>query len=823
MKNVLTLFLSALMLCLIDVKAQVEVTNYGDIPEAKLAISRWQNVKWDGSGNWTTIDVTTKGILPNKTVDIAPLVSQLISDGSGKRILKFPAGTFHIKSRLNISKSDIQIVGEGSSTKFLLEGGASPGGISAGGSKTGDYKLSNDVSRGENKVTFTNASGLNVGDYFLIKQAGSVTRAGASGDETQIFKVLAKSGNTLTLDMKFGIPFKKSSSSSQKLNYKTNLRFHDFYMEMTSKPTGGKSDNMALNTVRNVEVSNIESNKALNTHVQVFRGREVILHDNNFYGNYGGGGGFQYGIKMNWCTNCHMINNVAANLRHHYATQYGSNHCVIAYNRALPPYNDYADYGQHNSKGCHNNLFEGNYGKEIYDDANPLKSWGTRYTMWFRNHATSKVGSENAYVENMNIIGNELKTGSGGIKKGSPGENTFAGANIVNINKEGGTGTMVWGDFSASSDIPASLFLKDRPSYVVRWPLYGPDATIDNEGNLAPTAEFVQPVLTTLEEGYDLLYVLVDASDPNEGDVITTVLFIDDVEIRTEAVAPYEWGKEGGNTTNETLNLTPGSHVLEVRVSDDKGASVTITKTLVITEEVGPYTGVPIAIPGVLEFENYNKGGQGVSFSDSDTENKGASESNFRINDGVDIDTGNEGLVIGWTSSNEWMEYTVTVASTGQYECEFQVASLNVGGLLGVDIDGVNTKSGIVIPQTNDWETYTSFVETVTLEEGEHVLRFNIESAGFNLDKVVMTNTLITSVEEESALFSVYPNPVLSHLTIKGEESIRSIVIMDVAGQTVASKVGPDNTIDASRLKSGVYILQILTENGWVNKKFTKD
>lgn len=476
-KNSIQFILIILSIQFLNAQATI---NYGDIPQNRLSANKWQDLQWDDSGIWETIDVTTRGITPGSAVDIAPLVTAIIDGGSGKRILKFPAGIFQINSGMNITKSDIQIVGEGSSTKFMLAGGATHGSIFGNGTRSlPSYRLSANVARGDNTATFTSAADFNVNDYFIIYQAGAVTRPGASGDETQIFKVTAKSGNTLTLDMKFGIPFLSANARIEKITYKKNLRFHNFYMEMTSLPVND-NQNLSLNTVQNVEISNIESNKTLVGHITVFRGREVIIRDNNVYGNYGKDttGGYQYGYTLNFSTNCNIINNRASDLRHHYVTQFGTNHCVIAYNRAEPPYNHYADFGQHNSKGCHNNLWEGNYGSEIFDDANPLKSWGTRYTMWFRNHATSKVGSENAYVENMNIIGNELKGGTNAIKTGAPGENTYAAANIVNISGEGGTGTMVWGQLNSLSQIPASMYLTTNPTYVSRWPLYGPKAIL---------------------------------------------------------------------------------------------------------------------------------------------------------------------------------------------------------------------------------------------------------------------------------------------------------------------------------------------------------
>ncbi len=469
-----------------QLKAQTEVSGFGDIPPNRLSATKWQNFKWDSSGNWETIDVTKKGIVPDAGTDIAPKVMSIINNGSGKRILKFPAGTFQIKSRLKILKGDIQIVGEGNATKFMLQGGSNAGYITIFGNESGNYKLAVDASRGNSKVTLTSASGLNVGDYFIVKQGGSLVRPNADppikGRETQIFKIIAKSGNELSLDMNFGIPFFKDHTSVLKMNFLKNIRFHNFYIERTSKTNGDGDVNIYLRMLQNAEFSNIESKNALKTHIALFNSKDVLFFQNYLYGNYGCDfcGGYQYGISLVSCTQVNLINNRGSDLRHFFVSQFGTNHCVFAYNRAEAPYNQYGDIGQHNSKGCHNNLFEGNYGDEIFDDGNPRSGWGTRYTMWFRNHAITQIGSTSSYVEEMTIIGNEIESEDGertGIRDGEvgvPGKNTFLGANILNVSAEGEGGNIVWGNMTAEGQIPASLFITEKPEYLNKWPLYGP-------------------------------------------------------------------------------------------------------------------------------------------------------------------------------------------------------------------------------------------------------------------------------------------------------------------------------------------------------------
>lgn len=480
-------YILLLLFSLSELKAQTEVSDFGDIPSGRLPATKWKNLKWDSSGNWETIDVTKRGIVPESTTDIAPIVMSIINNGSGKRILKFPAGTFHIKSRLKILKGDIQIVGEGKATKFMLQGGENAGYITMFGGESGNYELAQDALRGDSKVTLTSTSGLNVGDYFIVKQGGSLIRPNAmppiTGSETQIFKIIAKSGNELSLDMNFGIPFFKDHTSVLKMNFLKNIRFHNFYIERTSTTSGDGDVNIYLRMLQNAEFSNIESKNALKTHIALFNSKDVIFFQNYLHGNFGcdNCGGYQYGISLISCTQVNLINNRGSNLRHFFISQFGTNHCVFAYNRADAPYNHYGDIGQHNSKGCHNNLFEGNYGEEIFDDGNERAGWGTRYTMWFRNHGITQVGSTSPYVEHMTIIGNELESGVNGIKNGVPeqlGKDTFFGVNVVNISNKGEGGTLVLGDMTEADQIPISLFLSEKPEYLNKWPLYGPSASI---------------------------------------------------------------------------------------------------------------------------------------------------------------------------------------------------------------------------------------------------------------------------------------------------------------------------------------------------------
>jgi len=79
---------------------------------------------------------------------------------------------------------------------------------------------------------------------------------------------------------------------------------------------------------------------------------------------------------------------------------------------------------------------------------------------------------------------------------------------------------------------------------------------------------------TTLAVG-DLLSVTVDASDPN-GDVTSVSLSIDNDFVRSEKVAPYEWGSRD----TALQNLAPGTYQLTATAEDNDGLTTQVSTTI---------------------------------------------------------------------------------------------------------------------------------------------------------------------------------------------------------------------------------------------------
>lgn len=155
--------------------------------------------------------------------------------------------------------------------------------------------------------------------------------------------------------------------------------------------------------------------------------------------------------------------------------------------------------------------------------------------------------------------------------------------------------------------------------------------------------------------------------------------------------------------------------------------------TPAVKEEVAPYNGVPAAIPGTIEAEEYDFGGQGVSYNDKDSENHGEA---FR-KDGVDIYKGATGFVIGYNQADEWLNYTVDVAETSKYNVYISAATDNPSASFQLLIDGKEVTGEIAAPNTGSFTKYsTVLARTKEISAGQHTLQLKITSDWVDIDNM---------------------------------------------------------------------------------------
>ena len=159
-------------------------------------------------------------------------------------------------------------------------------------------------------------------------------------------------------------------------------------------------------------------------------------------------------------------------------------------------------------------------------------------------------------------------------------------------------------------------------------------------------------------------------------------------------------------------------------------------------EEQKPYQDA-INIPGLLEGEHYDLGGNGNAYKDSDNENEG--DAKFRTDEGVDIVKGGTGMAVGYTTSSEWLEYTINVEKTGAYDLTANAS--NGGGEIKFDVYVDDAKvASFTGDKTGNWDTYTALTTTSKeIKEGKHILKVKFESNNNNLDYIKFAEPDTTS------------------------------------------------------------------------------
>ena len=142
-----------------------------------------------------------------------------------------------------------------------------------------------------------------------------------------------------------------------------------------------------------------------------------------------------------------------------------------------------------------------------------------------------------------------------------------------------------------------------------------------------------------------------------------------------------------------------------------------------------------LSIPGIIEVEDFDLGGEGKSYHDEDSVNSGGS---YRPDEGVDIDTcDNGGFVVGWTKKGEWMDYTVDVKKTSEYTYSAIVASGLDGSGFSLLIDGKAITPVVEVPNTGAWTLYKRISgNTSSISAGKHTLRIYVEADYCNIDKI---------------------------------------------------------------------------------------
>jgi Carbohydrate binding module (family 6)/Calcineurin-like phosphoesterase len=212
---------------------------------------------------------------------------------------------------------------------------------------------------------------------------------------------------------------------------------------------------------------------------------------------------------------------------------------------------------------------------------------------------------------------------------------------------------------------------------------------------------------------------------------------IDGVDRTGPLVVPNTGSWQAWTTVRKTgVSLAGGTEVWRL-VMDTNGPTTAVGNFNWIAAAVSPgvsgstpFGGAPAPLPGTIQAENFDDGGPGIAFSDTTSQNSAGS---FRST-AVDIEQTSDtsgGFDVGWAFAGEWLNYTVSVGTSGAYDIGVRVASNGTGGTFHLEVNGVDKTGPFTVPNTGDWQSWVTLRKTgIGLSSGTQVWRLVMDSNG---------------------------------------------------------------------------------------------
>ncbi|MCB9219658.1 MAG: cellulase family glycosylhydrolase [Ignavibacteriales bacterium] len=250
-------------------------------------------------------------------------------------------------------------------------------------------------------------------------------------------------------------------------------------------------------------------------------------------------------------------------------------------------------------------------------------------------------------------------------------------------------------------------------------------------------------------------------------------------------------------------------------------------------------------IPGIIFGSDYDIGGQLVGYYDKDYKNTGSGSYNqgwaYR-NNGVDIekctDNKTNGFNVGWIETGEWLQFTINVLESGEYNFNFRFASTADNGKFMVDLDEQNVVALTEIPNTGDWQNWQTIpIENITLSSGEHKLKIRFFFTGYNFNYLeiipFMTDINKKTLNPKSYKINQnFPNPFNPSTKLEyyiPELSDVKITVYNSVGQKVLSTInkniasgGYEYDVDLDNFSSGIYYCKFDAVSVVSNKNYKK-
>jgi hypothetical protein len=250
-------------------------------------------------------------------------------------------------------------------------------------------------------------------------------------------------------------------------------------------------------------------------------------------------------------------------------------------------------------------------------------------------------------------------------------------------------------------------------------------------------------------------------------------------------------------------------------------------QTVVQTKDMGtPYQGNLRTVPGTIEAEDYNEGGQGIAYWDI---TKGNSQGEYRLSESVDIARNRRYNIYYVTdmAAKEYLNYTFEVLEEGVYNLNIIAGAVSASDVirfyLEFDQKKTTNPQRYTVPYAEVTDLATVTTRDIELTKGIHTVTI-YPSGNMNFDKMefnLLRSTDIKAVAQTAV--NVYPNPSDGVFTIYTPIG-GTVRVTDISGKLVKETTigGASSVLDISSQPAGIYLLTIDTKDKIYQSKLLK-
>ena len=317
---------------------------------------------------------------------------------------------------------------------------------------------------------------------------------------------------------------------------------------------------------------------------------------------------------------------------------------------------------------------------------------------------------------------------------------------------------------------------------------------------------------------------------------------------RQGAPLAYNWqfAEIGSSTARDTVFTFPevGSYLVTLTVTSPDGLTGQDSLRIEVLPNGTPFGGTPAKVPGIIQAEAYDEGGEGIAYHDVDASNIGLA---YRPDEGVDLEGANDGgFDVYWIVDGEWIEYTFQVAQEGIYTFIPYVTTVPGFGYFHLLIDDVDVSGRVPVKGTGGWQNWTPLPITgVHLNPGIHRMRyefgsdsdkkgwlFSLNHTRVDLERAVSTQDDPAGGAESPVRFALLPNrpnpfnpSTAIPFTLARSGHVR-LEVFNLQGRRVRtladrSMAQGSHTVvfSADGLASGVYLVRLQASEGVLTRR----